>query len=42
MNHQNLLEEKTISMPRIGDTAPNFQAVTTKGNIQMDDFAKDK
>jgi peroxiredoxin (alkyl hydroperoxide reductase subunit C) len=42
MDHQNLLEEKTISMPRIGDTAPNFQAVTTKGNIQMADFAKDK
>lgn len=29
-------------MPRIGDIAPNFSAVTTKGPIQMSDFAKDK
>ncbi len=29
-------------MPRIGDTAPDFEAVTTKGNIKMSDFAKDK
>lgn len=30
------------AMPRIGDIAPNFNAVTTKGNITMSDFAKDK
>ena len=29
-------------MPRIGDTAPDFQAVTTKGPIKFSDFAKDK
>lgn len=42
MNNENLLSEKTISMPRIGDTAPDFTAVTTKGKIKMSDFAKDK
>src|SRR5210317_793395 len=30
------------SMPRIGDTAPDFEAVTTKGPIKMSEFAKDK
>ncbi len=30
------------TMPRIGDQAPDFEAVTTKGNIKMSDFAKDK
>ncbi len=29
-------------MPRIGDMAPDFEAVTTKGTIKMSDFAKDK
>lgn len=29
-------------MPRIGDDAPDFEAVTTKGNIKFSDFAKDK
>lgn len=29
-------------MPRIGDQAPDFEAVTTKGNIKMSEFAKDK
>ncbi len=29
-------------MPRIGDQAPDFEAVTTKGNIKFSDFAKDK
>ena len=29
-------------MPRIGDMAPDFEAVTTKGRIKMSDFAKDK
>ena len=42
MNNENLLQEQIISMPRIGDTAPDFEAVTTKGNIKMSDFAKDK
>jgi len=30
------------TMPRIGDLAPDFKAVTTKGPIQFSDFAKDK
>ena len=29
-------------MPRIGDPAPDFEAVTTTGNIKMSEFAKDK
>jgi peroxiredoxin (alkyl hydroperoxide reductase subunit C) len=29
-------------MPRIGDQAPDFEAVTTKGTIKFSDFAKDK
>lgn len=29
-------------MPRIGDKAPDFEAITTKGKIIMSDFAKDK
>jgi peroxiredoxin 2/4 len=29
-------------MPRIGDIAPDFSAVTTKGPIQMSEFGKDK
>lgn len=33
---------KKYSMPRIGDTAPNFKAQTTKGPIEMENFAKDK
>lgn len=31
-----------ITMPRIGDTAPNFTAKTTKGEITLHDYAKDK
>ena len=31
-----------IMMPRIGDQAPDFKAVTTKGEIQFSDFAKDR
>ena len=34
--------EKTYQMPRIGDKAPDFEAVTTKGKIRFADFAKDK
>ena len=36
-------QETTMNiMPRIGDQAPDFEAVTTKGNIKFSDFAKDK
>ncbi|MCB0516046.1 MAG: peroxiredoxin [Chitinophagales bacterium] len=34
--------EKTYSMPRIGDMAPDFNAQTTIGNIKFSDYAKDK
>lgn len=30
------------TMPRIGDQAPDFEAVTTTGKIKMSDFATDK
>ncbi|MEE4260403.1 MAG: peroxiredoxin [Bacteroidales bacterium] len=30
------------TMPRIGDMAPDFEAITTKGNIKFSDYAKDK
>jgi len=36
------LETTTHAMPRIGDKAPDFEAVTTKGKIKFSDYAKDK
>ncbi len=39
---QEHIETEIISMPRIGDQAPNFTAKTTKGDITLSDFAKDK
>ena len=39
---ENIDQSVVNSMPRIGDTAPDFQAVTTKGPIKFSDFAKDK
>jgi len=41
MNTDLELQQVNI-MPRIGDTAPDFEAVTTKGDIKMSEFAKDK
>lgn len=35
-------QEQINVMPRIGDIAPDFEAITTKGNIKFSDFAKDK
>jgi peroxiredoxin (alkyl hydroperoxide reductase subunit C) len=35
-------EVQVTTMPRIGDTAPDFEAVTTKGNIKLSEYAKDK
>jgi peroxiredoxin (alkyl hydroperoxide reductase subunit C) len=38
-----IMEELKINvMPRIGDVAPDFEAITTKGKMKMSDFAKDK
>jgi len=36
------MEQETNVMPRIGDQAPDFTAVTTKGQIKFSEFAKDK
>jgi peroxiredoxin (alkyl hydroperoxide reductase subunit C) len=36
------MEETKNVMPRIGDDAPDFEAVTTKGKIKFSEFAKDK
>ncbi len=37
------MENETMNvMPRIGDPAPDFKAMTTKGMIQFSEFAKDK
>ncbi len=33
---------EVTTMPRIGDQAPDFTAVTTKGTIKFSDYAKDK
>jgi peroxiredoxin (alkyl hydroperoxide reductase subunit C) len=41
-NEMNNEQQNVYSMPRIGDQAPDFKAVTTKGSIQLSDFAKDK
>ncbi len=35
-------QENQTQMPRIGDKAPDFEALTTKGKIKFSEFAKDK
>lgn len=35
-------EIKSNTMPRIGDQAPDFEAVTTKGSINFSEYGKDK
>ncbi len=39
---EELEKQEVYSMPRIGDLAPDFTAVTTKGVIKLSDYAKDK
>jgi peroxiredoxin (alkyl hydroperoxide reductase subunit C) len=39
---ENIEENKFQAMPRIGDTAPDFEAVTTKGKIRFSEYAQDK
>ena len=34
------MEEQVISMPRIGDMAPDFEAVTTTGKIKFSEYNK--
>lgn len=38
----NTPEVQLNTMPRIGDQAPDFEAVTTIGKIKLSDYAKDK
>lgn len=42
MSTENVISENVNPMPRIGDQAPDFTAITTKGKIKFSDFAKDK
>lgn len=42
MNEELHTPQELNSMPRIGDIAPDFEAITTKGPIKMSEFAKDK
>lgn len=42
MENSYLENQKVNQMPRIGDLAPDFVAVTTKGKIKFSEFAKDK
>ena len=38
---QTLIQERN-TMPRIGDQAPDFEAITTKGKIRLSEYAKDQ
>lgn len=44
IKHDNMETTETITnlMPRIGDQAPDFEAVTTKGKIKLSGYAKNK
>lgn len=35
------LQETHYAMPRIGDKAPDFEAITTTGNLKLSDYNKD-
>lgn len=35
-------DQDQINMPKIGDVAPDFEAVTTKGKLKFSDFVKDR
>ena len=36
------IHSELTTMPRIGDNAPDFEAITTTGKIKLSEFAKDK
>lgn len=42
MENNQAQNQEVYSMPRIGDIAPDFEAVTTKGKIKFSEYAKDK
>ena len=35
---EDIMEETAVSLPRIGDPAPPFEATTTQGKIRLEDF----
>ncbi len=35
------MSESMYSMPRIGDLAPDFEAITTIGNLKFSEYNKD-
>lgn len=39
---ETLTEQMTNTIPRIGDQAPDFEAVTTTGKIRLSEYAKDQ
>lgn len=39
---ETLTEQMTYTIPRIGDQAPDFEAVTTTGKIRLSEYAKDQ
>jgi len=39
---ENIEKQEVNVMPRIGDTAPDFEAMTTKGKIKFSEFAQGK
>jgi peroxiredoxin (alkyl hydroperoxide reductase subunit C) len=39
---ENIQNEPVSQMPRIGDDAPDFEAVTTKGMLKLSEYANDK
>ncbi|MEY3982788.1 MAG: hypothetical protein RL160_345, partial [Bacteroidota bacterium] len=36
------MEQNSNFMPRIGDMAPDFESLTTKGKIRLSEFASGK
>lgn len=38
MENNPVVQEKIVSLPRIGDKAPEFEAVTTHGTLKLEDF----
>ena len=42
IDQDHITTQEMYSMPRIGDIAPDFEAITTKGPIKMSEFAKGK
>src|SRR5690554_3335911 len=41
MENQDTENQVRYAMPRIGDAAPDFEAVTTTGNIKFSEYNKD-